>query len=84
MLIKKGIKIMHYYATYNEYGDKSNIGFANTWHIIQFECKQHRDDFVDYMDRPDVKAISVRAMRSPIWSDIPIYEQDWPLDQLLH
>ena len=47
-----------YYAAENHYGSENSIGGYNTWFVLAFDSRQHRDEWVD-----NQKTLSARAIR---------------------
>lgn len=53
-----------FYAAINRYATEYSVGFFNTWGVIAFESKSHRDDFVKSATDLATRAITKKEVPS--------------------
>ena len=47
-----------FYAAINSYANETNIGFANTWSVLAFACREDRDDYL--AERTDMASRAIK------------------------
>ena len=53
-----------FFAALNHYGDKSSVGFANTWEVFAFDSRQARDRFVAESGKTNISAKEIRRVEA--------------------
>jgi hypothetical protein len=52
-----------FYAADNSYGSETDLGFSNTWHVIEFASKAARDEFVSASTKRSTRAIKAAEIK---------------------
>lgn len=63
---KKPRRPRRWYAAQNSYASECSSGFGNTWHVIVFDSKKARDNFVDSDYRVNTHSITKKEVTSYI------------------
>ena len=52
-----------FYAAENHYGSETDLGFSNTWYVIEFISKLARDEFVSASAKRSTRAITAAEIK---------------------
>lgn len=53
-----------FYAADNSYGSETDLGFSNTWYVIEFPSKAARDEFVSASSKRSTRAIKAAEIKA--------------------
>ena len=53
-----------FYAAENHYGSETDLGFANTWYVIEFISKLARDELVSASAKRSTRAIKAAEIKA--------------------